>query len=51
MTKEDWSGIGETVEPLSVDSLSESSTADAADETWGDAAIGGVTEQRVLVTR
>ena len=34
MTQEDWSGIGETVEPLSVDSLSESSTAEAADETW-----------------
>ena len=27
MTQEDWSGIGETVEPLSADSLSESPIA------------------------
>ena len=49
MTQEDWSGIGETVEPLSVDSQGESSTAQAANETWGDAAIGDVTSD--LATR
>src|SRR6478609_3206259 len=46
MTQEDWSGIGETEQPSSADSLSESSSAfepEAADETWGDAAIGDVT--------
>ena len=41
MTQEDWSGTGETDEPLSVGSLSEPLIgSQTADDTWGEIAIG-----------
>ena len=39
MTQEDWSGTGETSQTSNAGSWSEPS-ADAADETWGESAIG-----------
>src|SRR6059058_3365362 len=42
MTQEDWSGTGETSETSNAGSWSD--PAAAADETWGDSAIGEASE-------